>query len=223
MNARLVGKVALVTGASRGIGFAVARRFAREGAHIIAVARTTGGLEELDDVIKAEGAEGATLVPLDLTDYDKIDQMALALYRRFGRLDILVGNATTLGVLGPLGHLDPKEFKRVMDLNVTANWRLIRAFDPLLRAAPAGRAIFTTCEAGHMPKAYWSAYGVSKAALDMMARTYGAEQGRTRVTVTLIDPGPVATSLRKQAFPGEDPAELTTPDAAAESFVAAAE
>jgi NAD(P)-dependent dehydrogenase (short-subunit alcohol dehydrogenase family) len=215
---RLAGRIALITGASRGIGAGVARRFAAEGAHVVLVARTVGGLEEVDDTIRTLGGT-ATLVPLDLTDFEKIDQMAAALYERFGRLDVLVANAATLGSLGPLGHLDPKLFQRVLDLNVTANWRLIRAVDPLLRQAPAGRALFTTCAAGHEPTAYWSGYAISKAALEMMAKVYAAELGNTRVTVELVDPGPVATALRKEAFPGEDRALISKPDDVAELFL----
>ncbi|MGB8840433.1 MAG: SDR family NAD(P)-dependent oxidoreductase [Aliidongia sp.] len=218
---RLAGRVALITGASRGIGAGVARRFSAEGAHVVLVARTVGGLEEVDDAVRAVGGT-ATLVPLDLTDFDKIDQMVAAIQQRFGRLDILVGNAGILGELGPLGHLDAKLFQRLIDLHITANWRLIRACDGLLRAAPAGRALFTTCAAGHEPTAYWSGYAVTKAALEMMVRVYGAELGKTRVTAALVDPGPVATALRKGAFPGEDRTTLPTPDEKAELFLAAA-
>jgi NAD(P)-dependent dehydrogenase (short-subunit alcohol dehydrogenase family) len=215
---RLTGRIALVTGASRGIGAAVARRFAREGAHVVLVARTVGGLEEVDDAIKSFGG-AATLVPLDLTQFEGIDQLGAALYERFGRLDILVGNAAALGALSPVGHIDPKLWSRVMDLNLTANWRLIRSMDPLLRRSPAGRAIFVTAEQGHRPSAYWGAYAAAKAGLEMLAKTWEAELARTQIKVALIDPGPVATRLRAEAFPGEDRAALATPDDVVDRFV----
>jgi NAD(P)-dependent dehydrogenase (short-subunit alcohol dehydrogenase family) len=218
---RLAGRVALITGASRGIGAGVARLFGAEGAHVVLAARTVGGLEEVDDAIRAAGGT-ATLVPVDLTEFDKIDQIVAALHQRFGRLDIVVGNAGILGELGPLGHLDDKLLQRMMDLHVTANWHLIRACDALLRQAPAGRALFTACAAGREPTAYWSGYAVTKAALEMMVRVYAAELGKTRVKATLVDPGPVATALRKGAFPGEDRASLPTPDAVAGLFLDAA-
>jgi NAD(P)-dependent dehydrogenase (short-subunit alcohol dehydrogenase family) len=215
---RLAGRIALVTGASRGIGAAVARLFAAEGAHVVLAARTVGGLEEVDDQIQAAGGS-ATLVPLDLQEFDKIDQMGAALYERFGRLDILVGNAGHIGSLGPMSHQDPKVFKRVLETNVTANYRLIRSMEPLLKLAPAGRAIFTACAAGHEPTAYWSAYAVSKAALEMMARTWAAELTKTNVKVSLVDPGPVATQLRRTAFPGEDQSVMKQPDDVAGLFL----
>jgi NAD(P)-dependent dehydrogenase (short-subunit alcohol dehydrogenase family) len=215
---RLAGRIALITGASRGIGAAVARHFAAEGAHVVLAARTVGALEEVDDQIQAAGGS-ATLVPLDLQEFDKIDQMGAALYERFGRLDILVGNAGHIGSLGPMSHQDPKVFKRVMETNVIANYRLIRSMEPLLKLAPAGRAVFTACAAGHEPTAYWSAYAVSKAALEMMVRTWAAELTKTNVKVALVDPGPVATQLRRTAFPGEDQAAMKQPDDVAELFL----
>ena len=217
-SGRLAGRVALITGASRGIGASVARLFAAEGAHVVLVARTVGGLEATDDEIRKAGGN-ATLVPLDLTEFDKIDQMAAALYARFGRLDIVVGNAGILGELGPMGHLDVKLFQRLMDLHVTANWRLLRACDAMLRQAPDGKAIFTTCTAGHEPTAYWSGYAVTKAALEMMVKTYAAELNKTRVKALLVDPGPVATALRKGGFPGEDRSMLAKPDDVAPLFL----
>src|ERR1700744_4718612 len=217
-DGRLDGKIALITGASRGIGAGVARRFAAEGAHVVLVARTVGGLEETDDEVRKAGGS-ATLVPLDLTEFDKIDQMVASLYARFGRLDILVGNAGILGELGPMGHLDVKLFQRLPDLQRTANWRLIRACDAMLRQAPRGRAIFTTCAAGHEPGAYWSGYAVTKAALEMMVKTYAAELNQTRVKALLVDPGPVATALRKDGFPGEDRTSLRKPDDVAPRFL----
>ena len=218
---RLTGRLALITGASRGIGAALARRFAAEGAHVILLARTTGGLEERDDEIRALGSE-ATLVPFDLRDFDKIDQLGAALYQRFGRLDVLVGNAGVLGALSPMGHFDPKTWAEVLDINVTANWRLIRALDPLLRLSPSGRAVFTTCAAGREPLPYWGAYAASKAALEAMVRIYAGEVATTSLRVNLVDPGIVATALRAHGFPGENRTTLATPDAVTEPFVTAA-
>ena len=219
---RLAGRVALVTGASRGLGAAVARRFAAEGAHLILVARTQGALEELDDEIRASGREPPTLLALDLRQHDKIDQMGAAIHERFGRLDVLVGNAAALGVLSPIGHIDPKTWDAVMTLNTTANWRLIRSLDPLLCASPSGRAIFVTCAAARELRAYWGLYGASKAALDAIVRVYAAEMSNTPVRVNLIDPGPLATRLRLQAFPGEDRSKLRRTEDATDEFVALA-
>src|SRR5215207_6824234 len=170
-HGRLAGKVALVTGASRGIGAAVAERFADEGAHVVAAARTVGGLEELDDRIRAHGGS-ATLVPLDLRDFIKIDELAAALYQRYGRLDVLVGNAAEFGAFSPLGHIDPKQWGEIIDLGLTANWRLIRAMDPLLRMAPAGRAIFVTSRLARDAPPYYGPYAVAKAGLETMVRIY---------------------------------------------------
>ena len=207
----LAGRIACVTGASRGIGRAAALALARTGAHVIAVARTQGGLEELDDAVKAEGGS-ATLVPLDLADYDGIDRLGAAIDARWGRLDILVGNAGILGNLMPLGHVTPKVWGQVMDVNVTANWRLIRSLDPLLRRSDAGRAVFVTSGAATKCRAYWGPYAVSKAALDALVRTYAAETERTRVRAMLVNPGPLRTAMRQAAMPGEDPDSLRTPD-----------
>lgn len=220
IEGRLAGRVALVTGASRGLGAAVAIALAREGAHPIITARTVGGLEATDDAIRAIGGQ-ATLLPLDLTEFDKIEQTAAAIFERFGKLDILVSAAAMLGTLGPMGHLTPTKWQKTIDLNLTANWRLIRAFDPLLRRAEAGRALFATCAQGQEPIAYWGAYAVSKAALEMMVKVWEAELNLTKIKVGLIDPGPMATRLRAEAFPGEDPATQPTPDAAARRFVEA--
>ena len=218
---RLAGRIALVTGASRGIGAAVARRFAGEGAHVVLAARTVGGLEEADDAIRAEGGS-ATLVPIDLRDFAKIDELAAALRDRYGRLDILVGNAGELGMFSPLGHIPPALWAEIMDLNLTANWRLIRALDPLLRAAPAGRAIFVTSGAARANLAYWGPYAVSKAGLEMLVRVYAAEIARTPVRANLLDPGTVRTRLRARAFPGEDPASLAPPESVTDAFLALA-
>jgi len=218
MAGRLAGKVALVTGASRGIGAAVAERFAAEGAHLVLAARTTGGLEEVDDKIRAAGST-ATLVPLDLRDFIKIDELAAAIYQRFGRLDILVGNAAEFGTFSPLGHIDPKLWAEIIDLNLTANWRLIRAMDPLLRAAEHGRAIFVTSGIARAPRAYWGPYAVSKAGLEALVKTYAAEIAKTRVRANLVGPGVVRTRLRARVFPGEDPMALPPPESVAEAFV----
>jgi NAD(P)-dependent dehydrogenase (short-subunit alcohol dehydrogenase family) len=222
VSQRLSGRIALVTGASRGIGAAVAKRFAAEGAHLVLAARTVGGLEEVDDAIRAVGGN-ATLVPMDLRDFDKIDQLGAALYERFGRLDVLVGNAGVLGTLSPMGHFDPKVWQEVIDVNLTANWRLIRSLDPLLRQSDAGRALFVTCAAARECTPYWGAYAASKAGLEAMVRVYAGEITKTRVKVHLIDPGVVATRLRAQGFPHEDRARLRQPEEAADGFVTLAE
>ena len=218
MAGRLASKIALITGASRGIGAAVAQRFAREGAHVVLAARTVGGLEEVDDAICAAGGT-ATLVPFDLRDFIKIDELAAALLDRYGRLDILVGNAGEFGVFSPLGHIPPTIWAAVMDLNLTANWRLIRAMDPLLRAAPAGRAIFVTSAIGRDSLAYWGPYVVSKTGLEMLVRIYAAEIAKTRARANLIDPGPLRTGLRARAFPGEDPNSLPAPESVTNCFL----
>jgi NAD(P)-dependent dehydrogenase (short-subunit alcohol dehydrogenase family) len=219
---RLQGRVALVTGASRGIGQAVAKRYAAEGAHVVLVARTVGGLEETDDAIRAAGGN-ATLVPLDLTEAVKIDELGARLYERFGKLDVLVGNAGTIGVLTPLTHMDPPMWEKVVGVNLTANWRLLRSMDPLLRRSEAGRAIFVTSGAARGVFPYWGAYAVSKAALEMLVRTYAAEVAEFGVKANIVDPGVVRTSMRAQAFPGEDPMKLPPPEAITEIFLSLAE
>src|SRR5262245_12186512 len=193
---RMAGRLALITGASRGLGAAAALAFAREGAHCVLVARTVGGLEAVDDRIKALGGS-ATLVPLDVTDGPGIDRLGLALYERFGRLDVLLGNAGILGTLSPIGHIEPAVFEQVMAVNVTANWRLIRSMDPLLRRSDAGRAIFVTSGISRKAVPYWSAYAASKAALDVMVGTYAAEVAHTAVRVNLYNPGPMRTAMRQ--------------------------
>jgi NAD(P)-dependent dehydrogenase (short-subunit alcohol dehydrogenase family) len=220
---RLKDRVALITGASRGLGAALAKRFAAEGAQVILVGRTQGGLEEVDDAIRAAGGSPATLLPLDLRDFDKIDQMGAAIHGRFGRLDVLVGNAAVLGRLSPVGHFEPKTWDEVIATNLTANWRLIRALDPLLRLSLAGRALFVTCRAARDLEAYWGAYAASKAALEAMVRIYARELGITKVTANLVDPGIMATALRLRGFPGEDHAQLRAPESVTEIFVALAE
>jgi NAD(P)-dependent dehydrogenase (short-subunit alcohol dehydrogenase family) len=216
---RLKGRIALVTGASRGIGRAIALQLGKEGAHVVALARTTGGLEELDDDIQKAGGETATLVPVDLRDGPAIDRLGAALFERWGRLDILVGNAGVLGQLSPIGHIDPKVWDEVMAVNLTANWRLVRSLDPLLRAAPAGRALFLTSGAARHVYAYWGPYSVSKAALEALVKTYATETATTPVRANLLSPGPTRTRMRAQAMPGEDPNSLTPPERVAEAMM----
>ena len=218
MSKSFAGRIALVTGASRGIGYATALALGREGAHVVAVARTVGGLEELDDRIRAAGGS-ATLVPLDLKDYEGIARLGAALNERYGRLDILVGNAGVLGPLSPLGHVEPKVWDDVIAINVTANWQLIRCMDPVLRQSAAGRVVFLTSGAGSNPRAYWGPYAISKAALDALARTYAAETVTTNVRVNLFSPGPTRTRMRATAMPGEDPLSLKTADTVAEKIL----
>jgi NAD(P)-dependent dehydrogenase (short-subunit alcohol dehydrogenase family) len=208
---RLEGRVAVITGASRGIGAATAKRFAAEGAHLILVARTVGGLEEIDDEVKKLGGS-ATLCPFDLTDYPAIDRLGAAIFERWKRLDILVANAGLLGTLTPLAHIKPKEWDQVLAVNLTANWRLIRSLDPLLRASPSGRAIFLTSGAAHGMRAYWGTYAVSKAGLEMLAMTYAAETQKTNLRVNLLDPGRTRTAMRAAAYPGEDAKTLPPPE-----------
>jgi len=217
----LKGKVAVVTGASRGTGREIALGLAELGAHVIAVARTQGGLEEIDDEIKKAGGS-ATLVPLDLKDFAGIDRLGAAIYERWKKLDILVGNAGILGKLSPLGHIDPKVWDDVMAINVTANWRLIRSLVPLLRQSEAGRAIFVTSGLAHRCLAYWGPYSVSKAALEALVKTYAAELQSTKVTANLFSPGATATRMRAQAMPGEDPATLPHARDVARSMLAMA-
>lgn len=214
----LKDRIALVTGASRGIGRAAALELAKAGAHIIALARTEGGLTELDDEIKALGGS-ATLVPLDLRDFEAIDRLGAAVFERWKKLDILVGNAGLLGNLGPLSHISPDDWQVMTDINLTANWRLIRSFDVLLRQSDAGRAIFVTSVAARNCKAYWGGYALTKAALEAMVKVYAAELSGTGVRANLLNPGPIATRLRAKAYPGEDPAGIAQPEDVAPLFV----
>lgn len=216
---RLAGRIAVITGASRGIGAAVAKRFAAEGAQLVLIARTVGALEELDDEIRAAGGLQPVLVPHDLRDFDGLDRLGASLNERYGRLDILVGNAGVLGPLTPVGHIPPKAWQEVMDVNVTANYRLIRSLDPLLRRADAGRAIFVTSGASSGRNAYWGPYAVSKAALEALVTSYAAEITKTRVKANLISPGPIRTAMRAAAFPGENPESLRRPEAITDLFV----
>lgn len=214
----LADKIALVTGASRGIGAALALKLAEAGAHIVAVARTEGGLEELDDKVRAAGST-ATLVPLDVKDSDGIARLALALNERYGRLDVLVGNAGVLPTPTPLGHLDPKDWDNAFAVNVTANWQLIRCMDPLLRRADAGRAVFLTSGVAHYGRAYWGAYAATKAALEAMVRCYAAETATTNVRTNLYAPGPTRTRMYLSAFPGIDRETLPTPEQVSQAII----
>jgi NAD(P)-dependent dehydrogenase (short-subunit alcohol dehydrogenase family) len=214
----LTSRIALVTGASRGIGYATARALARAGAHIIAVARTQGGLEELDDDIRKNGGT-ATLVPLNLTDFDGIARLGAALHERHGKIDILVGNAGVAGPSSPLGHIDLKPWTDVMAVNVNANFQLIRCMEPLLKNSDAGRAVFVTSGAAHKALAYIGPYAASKAALETLVRVWAHETARTNLRVNLFSPGPIRTRMRAQVFPGEDPMTLDTPEQVAEFIV----
>jgi NAD(P)-dependent dehydrogenase (short-subunit alcohol dehydrogenase family) len=204
--------VALVTGATRGIGRAIALGLARDGARVIAVGRTQGALEELDDQILALTGERATLVPMDIASGSGPDQLGRAIFDRWGRLDILVAAAGILGVTTPVGHLDPEVWDKVMAVNLTANYRLIRSLDPLLRAAGAGRAVFLTSGAARRPRAFWGAYAASKAGLEALAISYADEVEHTSVRVAVVNPGPMRTKMRAAAFPGEDPMTLPPPE-----------
>jgi NAD(P)-dependent dehydrogenase (short-subunit alcohol dehydrogenase family) len=213
---RLKNRIALITGASRGIGRATARLFAREGAHVLLLARTQKSLEAVDDQIKAEGGT-ASLIPLDLEDGKTIDALGPSLYERFGRLDIFVGNAALLGGLRPLTHIDSETWERVLTVNLTANWRLIRTLDPLLRRSDAGRVIFVTSSGvARSGRAYWAPYSVSKAALETLAKTYANETADSPIKVNVVDPGATATNMRAEAYPGEDQTTLQTPDEVAD-------
>ncbi len=216
---RLGGRIALITGASRGIGRALAVRFASEGAHVIAVSRTQGALEELDDEIQALTGESATLVPADLTDFDVIDRMGASIFERFGRLDVLVGNAGLLTRLTPMAQIPPREWEAAIATNLSANYRLLRSFDPLLKMSDAGRAIFVTAAAAGNNTPFWGAYAVSKAALESMVKTYAAENAKTAICANLFDPGPTRTGLRAVAFPGEKPESLKAPEDVCEQIL----
>lgn len=211
MTKSFAGRIALVTGASRGIGRAAAIALGQEGAHVICVARTVGGLEETDDAIQKAGGT-ATLVPLNLKDFSAIDRLGASIHERWGKLDAFLGNAGTVGVLTPLAHLDPKVFQELLEINVTANWRLLRSFDPLLRLSDAGRVLMVSSAAARRNTAFWGGYAMSKAALEMITFTYAAECNGTPIRVNAFDPGPVRTIMRAKAMPGEDPASLPRPE-----------
>jgi NAD(P)-dependent dehydrogenase (short-subunit alcohol dehydrogenase family) len=218
MTLPLADRIALVTGASRGIGYATARALARAGAHIVAVARTQGGLEELDDDIRKDGGS-ATLVPLNLTDFDGISRLGAALNERHGKIDILIGNAGVAGPSSPLGHIDMKPWNDVLAINVSANFQLIRCMEPLLKKSDAGRAVFITSAAANMALAYLGPYAASKAALEALARVWANETASTPLRINLFSPGPIRTRMRATVFPGEDPLTLDTAEQAAELIV----
>jgi NAD(P)-dependent dehydrogenase (short-subunit alcohol dehydrogenase family) len=215
---RLKDRIALITGASRGIGRAVAEAFAREGAHVLLLARTRKSLEEVDDAIRTAGGT-ATLIPLNLAHGSKVDALGPALYERFGRLDVLVGSAAILGRLSPLPHIPSEHWDQVMNVNVTANWRLIRTLDPLLRRSDAGRVIFVTSGVARTGRAYWAPYSVSKAALECLAKTYANETSDSPIKVNIVDPAATSTRMRAEAYPGEDQTTLRRPEDIAEAFV----
>src|SRR5215468_10112085 len=215
MPTSLANRIAVVTGASRGIGYAAARALARAGAHIVAVARTQGGLEELDDEIRQDGG-AATLVPLSLADTDGIARLGAALHERHGKLDILVGNAGVPGPSSPLGHIEPKTWNDVMMINASANFQLIRCMEPLLKQSDAGRAVFITSGVASKAPAYLGPYAASKAALEALVRVWAAETATTAIRVNLFNPGPIRTRMRASVFPGEDPMTLDTPEQVAE-------
>ena len=215
---RLEGRIALVTGASRGIGYFTSLALAREGAHVIALARTVGGLEELDDAI-VEAGGSATLVPLDITDYDALDRLGASIDERWGKLDIFIANAGILGGLSPIGHYEPKTFENVIAANLTANWRLIRSLDPLLKASDAGRALLVSSGAARTFKPFWGAYSISKAALEALGATWAAESASTNLKVNMVSPGPTRTGMRAQAMPGEDAETLPHPSEVAETLL----
>ncbi len=218
MTIDLTGKIALVTGASRGIGYFTALELAKAGAHVIACARTVGGLEDLDDAIKAVGGS-ATLVPFDLADMDAIDRLGGSIFERWGKLDILVANAGVLGVISPIGHVEAKTFEKVMNINVNATWRLIRSVDPLLTRAEAGRAVILSSAAAHKCRPFWGPYSASKAAVEALARTWAGESQSTPLRITSVDPGATRTAMRAQAVPGEDPASLPHPSEVAKAIL----
>jgi NAD(P)-dependent dehydrogenase (short-subunit alcohol dehydrogenase family) len=218
MSLPLADRIALVTGASRGIGYAAARALAKAGAHIIAVARTQGGLEELDDEIRKDGGK-ATLVPLSLTDFDGIARLGAALHERHGKLDILVGNAGVAGPSSPLGHIDMKPWNDVLAVNLSANFQLIRCLEPLLKKSEAGRAVFITSGVANKATGYLGPYAASKAALEALARVWAHETASTPLRINLFNPGPIRTRMRAAVFPGEDPMTLDTPEQAAELIV----
>ncbi len=212
-------RVALVTGASRGIGEALVRALAVSGHHVIAVARSQKALETLDDTVQAAGCQPLTLVPLDLKDGDGIDRLGAALYERFGRVDALAACAGVLGTLTPTHQARPSMWEETLAVNLTANARLIRSLHPLLAASPAGRAMFVTSGAAPRPRAYWGAYAASKAGLEALVKCYADEQGVTSIKANLFNPGPTATAMRARAFPGEDKAALAAPDAIAAAIL----
>ena len=220
MTKRLEGQLALVTGASRGIGAATARALAAEGAHVILTARTAGALEEVEEAIHAAGGT-ATIAPLDLTESDSIARLATAVTERWGALDVLVLNAAMLGSLSAVPAIEPGEFARVMTLNVSAQAAMLAAFDPALRKSAHARVIAMTSSVGRTPRAYWGAYGASKAAMETLVLAYGEEvEAVSKIRVAVIDPGATRTKMRERAYPGEDPAKVKPPEDVAARIVA---
>ncbi|TWD57314.1 NAD(P)-dependent dehydrogenase (short-subunit alcohol dehydrogenase family) [Agrobacterium vitis] len=218
MTVDLKGRIALVTGASRGIGYFTALELAKAGAHVIACARTVGGLEDLDDAIKSIGGS-ATLVPFDLADMAAIDALGGSIFERWGKLDILVANAGVLGTISPVGHVEAKVFDKVMAINVTATWRLIRSIDPLITKSDQGRALILSSGAAHKCKPFWGPYSASKAAVEALARTWAAESARLPLRILSVDPGATRTAMRAQAMPGEDPETLPHPSTVAQALM----
>lgn len=221
MTGRLSGQIAVVTGASRGIGRAIALMLAREGAHVIAIARDVAGLESLDDAIKALGTkDGATLVPLDLQDHTALDRLGASILGRWGALDILVGNAGILGPITPVEHIPQQQWQELLDVNLTANWRLIRALAPLLHASKnGGRAVFVSSSAARGAKPFWGGYAMSKAALESIVKAWAAENAKTRLRINLFNPGATRTAMRAAAMPGEDQMRLPAPETVAEALL----
>lgn len=218
-NRSLQGRLCLITGATRGLGRAIALRYAQEGAHLILLGRTAGALEALDDAVRALGAPQPVLIVQDLAEHEKLDALGAALFERFGKLDVLVGNAAVLGELSPVGHLAPLQWKGVFDVNVTANYRLLRSLDPLLRRADSGR-VFMVTDRTPQHRAYWSCYAASKAALETLTLAYAEEIAKTAMTANIISPPPMATRLRTKAFPGESPSKQPAPESLTDNFVA---
>ena len=223
LEGRLQGRIALITGASRGIGRAVALRFAQEGAQVVLCARTQGALEELDDEILNLTGDNATLVPLDLRNFDAVEKMAAAVFERFKRLDVLVGNAGLLTSLSPMAQVSPKDWDEVISINLTANYHLLRSFDPLIRASKAGRAIFVSSTVTQGTWPFWGAYAVSKAGLETMIRTYASENKKSNIRANILNPGPTRTSMRPIAYPGENPDTIKPPEVVTEHFLKLAE
>jgi NAD(P)-dependent dehydrogenase (short-subunit alcohol dehydrogenase family) len=218
VDQRFKDRIALVTGATRGIGRAIALALAREGGHVIALGRTQGALEELDDEIKAEGGQ-VTLIRLDLARGADVDALGPALYQRWGRLDVLIAAGGVLGPLSPIGHISDREWTEAIEVDLTANFRLIRTLDPLLRKSEAGRAVFLTSGAAGRPRAYWAAYSAAKAGLEGLVRSYADEVASTNVRANLANPGPTRTGMRAKAFPGEDPMTLPSAEAQAARII----
>lgn len=215
----LQDKIAVVTGATRGIGRSAALALAKAGAHVIAIGRTQGALEDLDDEIKAATGQSATLVPLDLAEGDGIDHLGGEIYNRYGRIDILVHAGAMLGFLSPVSSVDPKTWAKITDVNYTSAYRLIRSFEPLLKASEKGRAIFVTSGVASRPRAFWGPYAATKAGLEVLVRCWADEVENTNVRAIIVDPGRVRTKMRAEAFPGEDPMTLPHPDELAPMFV----